>query len=140
MNDRSGRGLLDTNVVIHLSRLNTDDLPIHTAISAITLAELTAGPQATDDPAERARRIGRLQRIEAVYRALPFDAEAARHFGPVSEAVRASGRSPRRRLADLFIACVAMANDLPLYTMNPDDFSGLERLLTVTPVPRPMGR
>jgi hypothetical protein len=58
----------------------------------------------------------------------PFDAEAARHCGPVYAAVRARGRTPRRRLADLLIASVAIANELPLYTTNPSDFAGLEHL------------
>lgn len=137
MTDPVPRGLLDTNVVIDLPQLTPDQLPIETAISAITLAELSAGPSATDDPTERAARIGRLQRVEAAYDPLPFDAAAARHYGPVYAGVRATGRTPRRRLADLMIACVAVANDLPLYTLNPDDFTGLEHLLTITPVTRP---
>ena len=68
---------------------------------------------------------------------LPFDAQAARHYGPVYAAVFAANRTPRRRLADLMIACVAMAHGLPLYTGNPDDFVGLDRLVTVVPVTRP---
>jgi len=71
------------------------ELPTEAAISSITLAELTAGPQATDDPVERAIRIGRLQRAEAAYDPLPFDAEAARHYGPVYAAVRSTRRSGR---------------------------------------------
>ncbi len=124
-------------MIVHLSRVDPDELPIETAISSITLAELTAGPHATNDPVERAARIGRLQRTEAAYDPLPFDAEAARHYGPVYAAVLAANRTPRRRLADLLIACVAIANDLPLYTINPDDFTGLERLVRVVPVTRP---
>jgi predicted nucleic acid-binding protein len=135
--DRAHRGLLDTNVVIHLPGIEPDHLPWETAISSITLAELSAGPLATDDPNERAARIGRLQRIEAAYDPLPFDAAAARHYGPVYSAVRTAGRTPRRRLADLLIACVALANGLPLYTINPQDFTGLEDLLAIIPVARP---
>jgi predicted nucleic acid-binding protein len=131
------RGLLDTDVVIHLPHLAPDQLPHETAISAITLAELSAGPSATDDPVERAARIGRLQRVEAAYDPLPFDAAAARHYGPVYAAVRAAGRTPRRRLTDLMIACVALANDLPLFTINPDHFVGLDHLLTIAGVTRP---
>lgn len=137
MTERRSRGLLDTNVIIHLPRVEVAELPIELAISAITLAELTAGPQATDDPVERAARIGRLQRTEAAFHPLPFDAEAARHYGPVYAAVLAANRTPRRRLADLLIACVAMANGLPLYTINVDDFAGLGHLLEVMPVSRP---
>jgi hypothetical protein len=135
--NRLSRGLLDTNVIVHLPHLKSDELPLEVAISSITLAELTAGPHATDDPVERAARIGRLQRTEAAFNPLPFDSEAARHYGPVYAAVIAANRTPRRRFADLMIACVAMANDLPLYTINPGDFTGLQHLLQVVPVTRP---
>ena len=137
MTERARRGLLDTNVVIHLPQIDPLRFPFETAISSITLAELSAGPLATDDPGERAARTGRLQRVEATYHPLPFDAAAARHFGPVYAAVLAAGRTPRRRLADLLIACVAIANDLPLFTVNPQDYAGLEHLLTLHPSPGP---
>jgi len=52
-------------------------------------------------------------------------------------AVRAAGRTPRRRFADLLIACIAISNALPLYPTDPHDFTGLDRLLTLCPVDRP---
>lgn len=78
-----------------------------------------------------------LQRTEATFEPLPFDTEAARTFGLVSAAVVAAGRKPRRRIADLMIASIVIANRLPLYTTNPSDFAGLDDLATVVPVPRP---
>jgi predicted nucleic acid-binding protein len=134
---RHPRGLLDTNIIVHLPLIEPGELPVESAISAVTLAELSAGPLATDDAVERAARIGRLQRVEATFHPLPFDAEAARHYGPVYAAVRAAGRTPRRRFADLLIACIAISNALPLYTINPQDYVGLDHLLTVCPVDRP---
>lgn len=68
---------------------------------------------------------------------IPFDADAARTYGRVVAAVVAVGRKPRRRIADLMIASVAITEGLPLFTTNPDDFVGLDRLLTVVPVTRP---
>lgn len=130
-------GLLDTNILILRRRLNHAELPAVMSISAITLAELSAGPHHTDDPEERSRRMDVLQRAEAEFDPLPFDAEAARAFGRVIAAVLAAGRKPRGRMADLLIASIAVANQLPIYTTNPADFSGLEKLLTVIPVAQP---
>lgn len=124
-------GLLDTSVVIDLGHLDAALLPQRVAICAVTLAELSAGPAATEDRAERARRQDRLQRVEAAFEPIAFGAEAARAYGRVYAAVVAAGRQPRRRFADLLIASVAVAEDLPLYTRNPDDFSGLEPVLDV---------
>lgn len=124
-------GLLDTSVVIDLGHVDAELLPRQAAICAVTLAELSAGPAATEDPAERARRQDRLQRVEATFEPIAFGAEAARAYGRVHAAVVAAGRQPRRRFADLLIASVAIAEGLPLYTRNPDDFSGLGSLLDV---------
>ena len=133
------RGLIDTNIVIHLPRLDAECLPAEMVISAVTLAELSAGPHHTDDRAERARRTSVLQRAEAIFEPLPFDAEAARAYGLVSAATIAAGRKPRRRVADLMIAAIAIANDLPLHTANPTDFAGLDAIMTIVAVPRPGG-
>jgi predicted nucleic acid-binding protein len=120
-------GLLDTSVVTALEQVPVGSLPLEPTIAAVTLAELAAGPHATDDPEERARRQDRLQRIEALLDPLPFDAAAARAYGRVYAATRARHRKPRgARAVDLLIAATALANDLPLYTRNPDDFDHLE--------------
>ena len=132
---RPARGLLDTSVVIDLEFLETTQLPAEVAVSALTLAELAAGPAATADVDERARRQDRLQRTEAAFEAVPFDANAARAYGRVFAAVAATGRKARgRRAVDLMIAATALAEDLPLYTRNPDDFDGLEELIAVNAV------
>jgi predicted nucleic acid-binding protein len=130
------RGLVDTNVIIRLAALDPSQLPDELVLSAVTLAELSAGPHHTDDPTERARRMSVLQHAEATFDPLPFDAEAARAFGMVSAAVLASGRQTRRRIADLMIAAVAVVARIPLYTTNPRDFLGLDHLLTVVAVER----
>ena len=128
-------GLLDTSVVI-----DWDDpavsaaLPDQAAISAVTLAELTAGPHLAADRDERARRQARLQQVEATFDAIALDAAAARSYGQVVAAVVEIGRSHRRRIADLLIAATAHANRLPLYTRNPDDFDGLGGLIEIIAV------
>jgi len=145
--DRPERGLLDTNILILRRWIDGAELPEEMAISAVTLAELSAGPHevrsndeqnAYDERAERARRMSVLQRAEADFEPIPFDAEAARIYGEVSAASIAIGRKPRARVADLMIASTAIAERLPLFTTNPDDFRGLDHLLTVVRVTRPL--
>lgn len=128
------RGLLDTSVVIDHDVVDLDLLPDESAIAAVTLAELAAGPHATEDDDERARRQDRLQWAAATWDALSFDADAARAYGRVYAATRAAGRTARSRLGDLLIAATAAANGLPLYTRNPADFEALEGVVPVIAV------
>src|SRR5262245_27820125 len=101
-------------------------LPIAVAVSALSLAELAAGPHATSDADERGRRQDRLQRVEATFDPLPFDGDAARAYGRVFAAVVGQGRKARgARAVDLLIAATALATELPLYTRNADDFRGV---------------
>lgn len=130
----STRGVLDTSVVVDLSAIDPKLLPDESTIAAITLAELAAGPLATRDEQERARRQDRLQWAAATWDALPFDAEAARAYGRVFAATKAAGRTSRSRLADLLIASTAVSNGLPLYTRNPADFAGLKGVVSVVAV------
>ena len=123
------------SVLIGLERLDPARLPLELAISAITMAELAAGPHATADPMERARRQDRLQRAEATFEALPVDAAVARAYGRVYAAIGAAGRKARgRRAMDLLIAATAIAAGLPLYTRHPDDFANLGELLDIVAV------
>jgi predicted nucleic acid-binding protein len=144
--DVSGAGLLDTNILILRRHIDPEELPAQMAISAISLAELSAGPhevrpdaeqRAYDEIEERARRLDVLQRVESEFDPIPFDVQAARAYGRVAAAVMVAGRKPRRRLADLMIAATAMVEELPLFTTNPDDYLGMEKLVTVVPVTRP---
>jgi predicted nucleic acid-binding protein len=132
---RLARGLIDTSVVIDLQSLDPADLPVEVAVSAVTMAELAAGPHATADPAERARRQDRLQRAEATFEPIPMDVAVARAYGRVYAAVATAGRKARgRRAFDLLIAATALAAELPLYTRNPNDFGGLDSLVEVVPL------
>jgi tRNA(fMet)-specific endonuclease VapC len=125
-------GLLDTSTLILLSRLrDASALPERPLISAITLAELSVGPLVAGTDSERAARLAHLQQAEADFDPLPFDADAARAFGQVAASLRRSGRKASARAYDAMIAAVALANGLPLYTCNPDDFSSIDGLTVV---------
>jgi len=132
---RHARGIIDTSVVIDLERIDLRSLPAELAVSAVTLAELAAGPHATADPAERARRQDRLQRAEATFEPVPIDGAVARAYGRVYAAVAAAARKARgQRALDLLIAATALAAGLPLYTRNAEDFAGLDDLLEIVVV------
>ena len=132
---RHPRGIADTSIVIDLEQIAASSLPSELAISAVTLAELAAGPHATADAAERARRQDRLQRTEATFEPLPLDGAVARAYGRVYAAVAAAGRKARGpRAFDLLIAATALAAELPVYTRNPGDFADLDGLVDVVAV------
>jgi len=132
---RAQRGVIDTSVVIDLEQLESGQLPLELAVSAITMAELAAGPHATYDADERARRQDRLQRAEAAFDPLPFDGEAARAYGRIYASELAKGRKARgTRALDLLIAATACAAKLPIYTRNPEDFQRLEGLVDIVAV------
>jgi predicted nucleic acid-binding protein len=131
------RGILDTSTIIVLARLtDATALPAEPLITAVTLAELSVGPLVAKQESERVARQSQLQQAEADFEPLPFDASAARAFGRVAASLRRSGRKATARTYDAMIAATALANDLPLYTCNPTDFSGIDGLDVVTiPVP-----
>lgn len=128
----AARGVLDTSTLLLLGRLeDASILPAEPLITAVTLAELAVGPLVTDDEEKRARRQIHLQQAEADFEPLPFDADAARAFGEVAASLRRSGRKASARAYDAMIAATALANGLPIFTCNPDDFSDIDRLEVV---------
>jgi tRNA(fMet)-specific endonuclease VapC len=134
----AARGILDTSTVVLLRRLtDAGALPAEPLVTAITLAELAVGPLVAGDDGERARRQAHLQQAEADFVPLPFDAGAARAFGGIAASLRRAGRKAAARAYDAMIAAIAIANDLPVYTCNPDDFSGIDGLEVIAvPVPK----
>src|SRR5438874_1295369 len=123
------RGILDTSTVVLIGRLTRPaELPTEPLITAVTLAELSVGPLVAADDAEQAARQARLQQAEADFDPLPFDADAARAFGRVAASLRGAGRKVQARSYDAMIAATAIANGLPLYTVNPGDFQGIDGL------------
>jgi predicted nucleic acid-binding protein len=124
-------GVVDTSIIAALRLFDPAELPDTMLITAVTLGELSYGPHATDDPVKRAGRVAVLQHVEATFDPLPYDQGAARLYGQICAAVRVAGRQPRKRASDLQIAATAGRNQLPLYTANPGDFQGIERLVEI---------
>jgi len=98
------------------------------------MAELSFGVALAKSPVEVAVRSQVFAAAKAWVKPLPFDGEAAEKFGEIAALVLAAGRQPRPRRLDLMIAVIAATRHLPLYTANPDDFRGLESVLTIVPV------
>jgi predicted nucleic acid-binding protein len=139
-NIRPARGILDTSTVILLPRLGDErSLPDEPLITTVTLAELSVGPLVATSTGERVARQARLQQAEADFDPIPFDASAARAFGQVAASLRRAGRTASARTYDALIAATAVAQGLPLYTCNPDDFAGIDGL-DVVAVPLPGDR
>jgi hypothetical protein len=129
------RGLVDTSVAVDLTTIEREKLPPIVAVSALTLAELAAGPASADDELKRARRQQRLQYVEANVEPLPFESRCYRAYGPIYTATLRVGRKARGpRAIDLMIAATALAHELPLYTRNPKDLRGLEELIEIVDV------
>jgi predicted nucleic acid-binding protein len=103
----------------------------------LTLAELAAGPYAASDDVTRIRREKHLRHVEAKIEALSFDPRCADAFGRIYAAVDGVGRKARgARAVDLMIAATALANELPLYTLNAKDLQGLDELLEIVDLRR----
>jgi tRNA(fMet)-specific endonuclease VapC len=129
--------VLDTSTVILLSRIRDATLlPAEPVITAVTLAELSVGPLVARTDEERVARQAHLQQAETDFDPIPFDAAAARAFGGVAASLRRTGRKGAARAYDAMIAATALANGLPVYTCNPADFAGIERLEVVA-IPHP---
>ena len=130
-------GILDTSTLILLGRITAlDALPDAAFITAVTLAELSVGPLVATTDEDRVARQAHLQAAEADFDPLPFDAAAARAFGGVAASLRRNGRKATARAYDAMIAAIAVAAELPVYTCNPSDFSGIDGL-EVVGVPHP---
>jgi predicted nucleic acid-binding protein len=128
-------GLLDTSVVVDLNEISKGQLPHSSCISALTLAELSAGLAIAKEPNVRLVRQFHLQLVEASLELLPFDSQCARMYAHVVAAVQSSGRKARgARAVDLMIAATAMAHRLPLYTRNAADLKGCEKLVQIIAV------
>lgn len=134
MADRPTCGVLDTCAYIDLDLIDPAALPAIPEITAVTVAELHQGVAMAKDAAIRAARTEKLGAAVADFDALPFDGDAAARYGTLVALAIAAGRGPRPRRMGLMIAAIASTRDVPLYTRNPDDFKGLDGVMTVVAV------
>ena len=125
------QGLADTSVFIAAESgrpLRFESLPDELRVSVITVAELEAGVLAAQSIAARAARLRTLERAMAL-EPLTVDAAAASAWARLRVELHGAGR--RVNVNDLWIAAVAIANDLPVVTQD-DDFAVLAELGLLT--------
>jgi toxin FitB len=134
MPDLRSAGLLDTRTLIDIEDIPEERLPVVSEICAITVAELMLGVHMAKNAVDRSARITKLLSIGANFDPLPFESRATNAFNALVGLTVAIGRNPKPRKNDLMIAATAVANGLPLYTANVDDFKGLESMLEVIDV------
>lgn len=104
-------------------------------MSTLTIAELVAGPRGVEQDLKRVRRQSHLRYVQANVESISFDLRCARAYGSIYGATVRAGRKPRgSRAIDLPIAATALADDLPLYTLNVKDLRGLEDLIEIVDV------
>ena len=101
-------------------------------ISAISLGELSFGVESCLfgpclDPATRMLRTRFLRSLEQ-RPVLDVSSRTASVFGILAAFMKESGRSPRTRVNDLWIAAQALENDYALLTVNLKDFRDLPGL------------
>ena len=99
-------------------------------ISAISLGELSFGVESCSDPATRMLRLRSLRSLEQ-RPILDVSSLTASTFGILAAFMKQSGRSPRTRVNDLWIAAQAIESDFALLTTNIKDFEGLPGLRVV---------
>ena len=118
-------GLLDTSVWIAQEsgrRLDSQALPDRSAVCVVTMGELQAGVLAATDTATRARRLATVGAAGSV-EPLAVTSEVARRWAELRVRLAEQGR--RAKINDLWIAAVAMANDMDVVTRD-DDFDPIE--------------
>ena len=117
--------MLDTNICIYLMKHQPPEVRERFAqcfvgdivISAVTLAELEFGIASSSTAAQESNRSALESLLEDIMVA-PFDAQAAKAYGPI----RAAYKNRNRDALDKLIASHAVAIGVTLVTNNEADF------------------
>jgi tRNA(fMet)-specific endonuclease VapC len=126
--------LLDTNICVPLingtDRSLRDRLlghrPHEVVLCSVVKAELAFGARNSKHAAEN---LDRLQRFCGGFQSLPFDDDAAEHYGKLRALLRREGRPIGAN--DMLIAAIALATRVTLVTRNVDEFSRVPQLNVV---------
>ena len=129
--------IFDTSIWVGLAAGQITGQAVHQAtgdesvyISAISLGELSFGVESCNDPVRRMLRMRFIRSYEQ-RPVVDVTARTASVFGLLAAFMKQSGRSPRTRVNDLWIAAQAIENDYALLTTNIKDFEGLPGLRVV---------
>ncbi|UEM23283.1 type II toxin-antitoxin system VapC family toxin [Skermanella mucosa] len=124
------RFMLDTNVCIRVlrdrpasARTRFNDEADGLSISAVTLGELLHGAAKSDRPADMRREV---ERLAARLEVLPFDDEAAAHYGDIRADLKRRGMVIGSY--DLMIAGHARSRGLVVVTGNLREFRRVDGL------------
>lgn len=134
MKERAERGLLDTSVFIAAESgrtLRSEAMPLASAISSVTRAELRVGVFAAESIEIRDRRIATLE-ASARFPVLPIDDQVARAWAQMRVYLAAAGRSVNAN--DAWIAATAAAYEIPVLTQDAD-FDALNEVAGLTVIP-----
>jgi tRNA(fMet)-specific endonuclease VapC len=123
--------MLDTNICVYLIKKKPENVLINLqsnmgegiAISAITLAELMYGVEASAYPEKNTLALNQFLSIVDI---LPFDDEAAAEYGKICAALRRQGT--QIGAMDMLIAAHAKAKGLIIVTNNVSEFERVEGL------------
>ncbi|MFZ2738748.1 MAG: type II toxin-antitoxin system VapC family toxin [Burkholderiaceae bacterium] len=124
--------MLDTNICIYLMKHQPPEVRERFAvcfvgdvvISAVTLAELEFGVACSSPALQAANRVALDSLLEDIMVA-PFEAQAAKAYGPI----RAAYKERNRDAMDKLIASHALALQVTLVTNNEADFVNYAGLL-----------
>ncbi len=113
-------GLLDTSVIISLEAGRPVDfgaLPLNQFVSSISLGELHFGIHSAPNPEARSLRMATFESLAGLA-VLTIDSAASLHWGRLRYRLKEAGR--KINVNDLWIAAIALANDLPVVTQDGD--------------------
>jgi predicted nucleic acid-binding protein len=129
--------LIDTCIWIDVERGNL--MPTEVAavtgtepvfLSPVTIAELKYGAEMAADPDIRRQRLAALHKLGGKP-LLHIDENTGEIFGGLAAQIRATGKSIRYRVQDLWLASQAIQHNYKLLTHNGDDFKDIPGLALV---------